>query len=273
MQNKLFIKRLMNRLGINQFLHRVAVDLGKPKRVTYRGVNFLCRRSNGYEEQLIDDCYNEDAVITRMIADLKGNEGVFLDIGANIGVFSLVIGKALGLQVLAFEPEPINFMKLKRNVTLNPEVHVEPLNVACGDRDGVVLDFTIPFGKNRGHPFVGKFPNPPLFAWETSVPCMTADSILKQRQISRVSGFKIDVEGFEENVLKGMLGVLAQAGPIGGLVELHPHFREVDCVGIYSLLRKHGFTIVEIDRDGRLHDLEFRPRNDGHAIWVKKGSN
>jgi len=266
---KKLVKQSLGLLGINQLIHWAFFKFRFSRPVTYRGCVFHCATNLEYEEQLLRGDYNEDRVIGHIEGALEERSGVFVDIGANIGVFSICIGSRPGIEVVAFEPEPLNYRRLKQNITSNSAARVRPFNLACGCDNGGFLDFTVPFGKNRGVPFVGRYPNPPIFALELRVPCVTVDSFLAREGISTICGFKIDVEGFELEVLRGMENTLRNSTACCGLIELHCHMREVSPVAVKTLLENAGFTLQEITRNGVL--LPYRTdRNDGHAIWVEK---
>ena len=264
------LKRLLNRAGFNRILHYAVFRIKGASSTDYRGVRLTFPSNTEYGQQLLRGDYNEDKVISFIAERISNADGLFLDIGANLGVFSLALGRLTGIRALAFEPEPLNFLYLKDNIARNPEVRAEAINVACGKSDGGVLDFTVPFQTNRGVPFVGRYENPPLFTWELQVAERSIDSLLLENGNPPVSCFKIDVESYEENVLLGMLATLDRNPNLCGLVELHPHFRPVDCRAIHSLLKDRGFEIHELTRDG-VQLPEPEPRiTEGYAIWVSK---
>jgi len=263
------IKRLLNSSGINRILHHLRFRMVASKPVLYRGAQFHCSTATEYEQQLLRVDYNEDLIIGIMAEKLAGKSGVFLDIGANMGVFSLSIASQTALECIAFEPEPLNYLKLRRNMAANPSLRVKAENLACSDDDGSNLHFIVPFNSNRGCPFVGQLAEPILFWWELEVPSVTVDSYLEKNRISPVVGFKIDVEGFEEHVLKGMDRLLATSPNLQGLIELHPQIRAINCTAIYQKLKSFGFSIFEITRTGDI--LEYsEPRQESHALWVEK---
>jgi FkbM family methyltransferase len=265
------IKKLLNSSGINRILHHLRFRMVASKPVLYRGAQFFCSTATEYEQQLLRGDYNEDLVIGIMAEKLAARPGVFLDIGANMGVFSLAIASQTDLKVIAFEPEPLNYLKLQRNMAANPSLRVKAENLACSDSDGSTLHFIVPFNSNRGCPFVGHLAQPRLFWWELEVPSVTVDSYLEKNGVSTVVGFKIDVEGFEEFVLKGMERLLANAPNLKGLIELHPHIRPVDCAAVFQKLKTFGFSIFEITRTGDI--LKYsEPRQEPHALWVEKAS-
>ena len=86
---KRFIKRTLNETGINWLIHWVSFHWRASQKVNYRGCLFHCASNLEYEQQLLRGEYNEDRVIDHIEKSLSGRKGVFLDIGANIGVFSL----------------------------------------------------------------------------------------------------------------------------------------------------------------------------------------
>ena len=264
------LKRLLNRTGFNKLLHYAVFRIKGASSTDYRGVRLTFPSNTEYGQQLLRGDYNEDKVISFIAEGISTADGLFLDIGANLGVFSLALGHLTGIRALAFEPEPLNFLYLKNNIALNPGVRAEAINVACGKSDGGVLDFTVPFQANRGVPFVGRYENPPLFTWELRVAERSVDSLLLEKGNPPVSCFKIDVESYEENVLRGMLGTLDQNPNICGLVELHPHFRPVDCQAIHSLLKEHGFVIHELTREGYLLPEPDARSKEAYAIWAEK---
>jgi len=266
---KRLIKRALNATGINWLIHTVAFRWRASQPVEYRGCVIHCANNLEYEQQLLRGEYNEDLVINHIEKSLAGRAGIFLDIGANIGVFSLCVASQPGIEVFAFEPEPVNFRRLRRNIASNHGVRVRPFNLACGDVHGSSLDFTVPFDVNRGVPFVGRYENPPIFALELRVPCVTIDRFLAEAGIKEIAGFKIDVEGYELEVLRGMEATLRNSPNCSGVVEMHCHMREVSPSAVKAVLEGAGFGLQEITRDGALTPYHS-DRNDGHAIWAEK---
>ena len=266
---KRLIKRTLNATGINWLIHWIAFQWRPSEKVNYRGGVFHCASTLEYERQLLRGEYNEDLVIDHIEKSLAGRQGIFLDIGANIGVFSVCIGSQPGVELLAFEPEPVNYRRLCKNIATNPTANVRPFNLACGDVHGSCLDFTVIFDGNRGLPFVGRYENPPIFALELRVPCVTIDRFLEEAGIKEIAGFKIDVEGYELEVLRGMEKTLRNSPNCSGLVEMHCHLRDVSPPAVQAILEGTGFSLQELTREGAL--LPYHAdRNDGHAIWVDK---
>jgi len=145
---------------------------------------------------------------TKMEKYFSLEEGVFIDIGANIGKYSIIVGKNLkGGVVVAIEPEPTNFEILKKNIKRNGLKNVLPINLACSDKNGN-LDFYIDQFSSGGHSLHKKENFEKI-----TVKAEKLDKILKRLQISEVNLIKIDVEGAETEVLRGATKILNKHHP------------------------------------------------------------
>lgn len=149
-----------------------------------------------------------------MLRDLlKGIQNpVFLDIGANIGHHSLFMSQYCG-QILAIEPYELVRkqleLKIKTNQIQNIQVH--PLGLGQADAE---LDFYAPKGSNTG---TGSFvathdtENNALFG---KLKIVDADEYIFKQSLKKINLIKMDVEGFEKNVLTGMKATLEKYRPI-----------------------------------------------------------
>jgi FkbM family methyltransferase len=142
-------------------------------------------------------------------------EDLFADIGANIGVYTILASKNAGAKVISIEPIPGTFEKLRRNVELNQVAdRVELLCYGVGDQHGS-LRFTKDY--DAVNHVVGEnetFDSHALI----EVPVRPLDELLAGRQ---PVFFKIDVEGFEWPALKGGAGILASPVLKGIIIELN----------------------------------------------------
>lgn len=123
---------------------------------------------------------------------------VIIDIGGNIGTFSLfVLFKIPGARVYTFEPEPQNFKCLERNIALNAMTHrCKPTHKAvCGARGERLLFLT---GENSG---TNSMFNTGPFASQIKVQCITLEDIFSEFNISLCNLLKIDCEGAEYEIL------------------------------------------------------------------------
>lgn len=119
------------------------------------------------------------------------------DIGANIGIYSLVMSECPDVTVHAFEPHPATFATLRRTITQNGRTNVHPWQIALSDATGTI-DFT-----NDDFSTVNQALAPGEQAENTiQVPCETASSFCQRLQLTP-DLLKIDTEGHEPAVLRG----------------------------------------------------------------------
>ena len=136
-----------------------------------------------------------------------------IDIGANVGVFTVSLGSVLRLSGLiwAFEPLPSNVVRLRENIQLNGLKNVEIYPIALGNHDG---DVTFHLSSDPlFHSMVGVAPKRDTGRTITvTVDCL--DNIWKKAGRPQVSLIKIDVEGAELEVLEGAEELLKKNLPL-----------------------------------------------------------
>jgi len=164
---------------------------------------------------------------------------VCIDIGANIGYFTVIMSRAVGEsgKVYAFEPDETNFSLLQKNLELNECKNVIPERLAISNVRGRTELFVdrINFG---GHSLERKGK---IFSTQ-DVPVSSLDYWLGSRQ--KVDFAKIDVEGEEAKVLEGMEGILGESPSIVLVVEYLP---DMDSVEYLEKLVSKGFGLWHIN--------------------------
>jgi len=140
-----------------------------------------------------------------------------LDIGANIGLISIVLGLHVPQgRVFAFEPSPIPFRCLRENIRLNHlENTVTPLPFAVGEQPGSIPNED-PYDTQHS-----PLRPPGERLTKTVVRCVSVDSFCKEHAV-QPDCIKIDVEGYEPYVLWGAQRTLAQNRRMILFLELHP---------------------------------------------------
>ncbi|MGZ3931205.1 MAG: FkbM family methyltransferase [Bacteroidia bacterium] len=136
---------------------------------------------------------------------------VILDIGANIGFTALSMAK-LSLPngiVYAFEPDPFNYEQLKHNVFLNTLPNVKIFNVGLGVTKEQ-LKLAVNTANNRGGNRIRQDASENF----NLVDIMPLDEFVSLHGLATVDLVKIDVEGFEYNVLKGAEQLLSTQRPV-----------------------------------------------------------
>jgi FkbM family methyltransferase len=179
--------------------------------------------------------------------------GAVLDIGANLGLFALVVRNILpGRRIIAFEPAPSTFAALSSNVARNGADNIECRQLAVSDRDG-----TVPFvvrENARANSSIGTAGSNPG-AISIDISCVTLDRFVSEAKIERIALLKVDVEGFEAAVFTGATRVLSTLRPQLVYFEVCPALaRASGFTGddAAAKLEEHGYALHRIRPDGGL---------------------
>lgn len=135
-----------------------------------------------------------------------------IDVGANIGVWSIAAARRVGPggRVYAFEPQPVTFARLNYNLLANGINNVVAEKLAILDREGA-HDFFVGPGVNSGA--ARSRPRPDWAPAASHVEGTTLDAYCERRGIASIRILKIDVEGGEYLVLSGTKRLLASSEP------------------------------------------------------------
>lgn len=157
---------------------------------------------------------------TKVIKNLVKKGDVVLDIGANIGYYTLMFARLVGPKgrVYAFEPEPENFRILRKNVAVNGYKNVVLVNKAVSDITGKA-ELTV-CSYNLGTHTLGKAD---YKGKKISVGVVRVDDYVRDLKI-HPNFIKIDIEGAEFNALKGMAATIKTSKDLVLLSELNPRF-------------------------------------------------
>ena len=152
--------------------------------------------------------------VTKILSGLLKNGHTFVDIGANIGYFTILAASIVGGngRVIAVEPNPDNIQLLLASIVKNGYKNVRVLPFAASDRESV---FELVVGGSNGYVVDARNPN------QHSV---YTQSIILDEQLSQcpnIDVVKMDVEGHEPNVLAGLKGLLRKHLPTM-VAEFHP---------------------------------------------------
>jgi len=128
-------------------------------------------------------------------------EDTFVDVGANVGVYTILAAGVAGANAISFEPIPSTFLKLRRNVSYNNLLdQVELLNMGVGSKEETLVFSNNLDATNHVISNTENFPGS-----TTTVSVNSLDHILADKPVNFL---KIDVEGFEANVINGAPNVL-----------------------------------------------------------------
>lgn len=176
--------------------------------------------------------HHEERSILRVIIDRLGPGGTYWDVGASIGLYSVLIGTQLAQRdgrVVAFEPEPRSFERLMRNVSLNDlRGTVEAHRLALGARRQQRELGTAQHASAGTHSLLEGY-LPPDAGGNEIVEVVTGDEFRAERGLAVPEVVKIDVEGAELDVLQGLRETIRS-----------PRCRAVICEVHFAILEKSG---------------------------------
>jgi len=139
-------------------------------------------------------------------------EDTFADIGGNIGSYTILASGHVGAKTFCFEPIPVTFSHLMNNIVLNKlENKTMAFNIALGSKKGNIK-FTKSFDTTNHVAIENEIDT-------MVVPIETLDSVLENQQIPSL--LKIDVEGFESEVISGAECILKDNALKAILIELN----------------------------------------------------
>jgi FkbM family methyltransferase len=143
---------------------------------------------------------------------LRSGDAAF-DIGANVGMFSVVMGLATadGGRVIALEPVPSNVARLKQNLDRNRLANVDIRAIALGSCDA---ELELHLAEDAAYHSFGPIEKPFRSVRSLNVPVRRLDNVWREISAPAVRFVKIDVEGGEEQILKGAKEFLAACRPV-----------------------------------------------------------
>lgn len=246
--------RLLHALPSGAVWRRIALWLRKPLKqamgeladIEVWGLKLrLCSRGNLSEQRLLLMPQFLDTTERNVLArELKAGD-VFLDIGANVGVYSLWVASSCeaGVRVEAFEPDPELCRRLRFNLQTNGITRVTLHEFALGRTVG---EATLVAG--QGNSGENRIEAGGSAGRRVRVACLP--EVLRENGIKRVKALKIDVEGFEVDVLSPLFEE--------GGSELFPEIvvceltAQVERAPLHQLLARHGY---QLECQGRLNGV------------------
>jgi FkbM family methyltransferase len=177
------------------------------------------------------------------------NKGEFvLDVGAHIGYYSLIMARCVGKngKVFSFEPNPLNFNILKKNIEINEYQNIVLEEKAVSNKNGTTNLYLSKgnSGMHRIHP--SKYCEDVI-----SVDVVKLNSYFNNQITKKIRFIKIDAEGSELDVLEGLSDILKNS-KIKIIMEFVPeHIIEHGSkpLDVLNFLNKYGFKIFIINED------------------------
>ncbi|HEY9865301.1 MAG TPA: FkbM family methyltransferase [Candidatus Obscuribacterales bacterium] len=192
----------------------------------------------------------------QIIKSLKQG-GIFVDMGANIGYFSLLAAQLPKVKVVAFEPSPREVARLYENIILNNTYNITVVPYGLSEKIEVEK-LNLYSDANPGMNSRLKTSDEVV----KSVDCFFApfSFFVSQSMLSEIRVIKIDVEGFEMNVLQGLNDSMLSLNHVDFIVEIaKSHLEKAGYIpkDIYEFFERHGYSPKLGLQDHHLYDEIF----------------
>lgn len=215
--------------------------------VRFEGKEIHYHTPNQMTKWRVDTLFTKEPDTIRWLSCMA-KEDVLVDIGANVGMYSLIAAIGRGVKVFAFEPESQNYSLLNRNIYLNQvQNEVTAYCAALSNRSGLAK-FYLGSMQAGGSCHAAEesldFNLQPMNA-EFVQGCMLypLDKLVKNSSVPLPTHIKIDVDGFEHKVIIGMRKTLANPAVRSVLIELNPHLDEHRA--LFKMMKDLGFSFSE----------------------------
>lgn len=206
---------------------------------------YLDVTDQGLSQDLIVDGVRESYFLETVKNEVKEDD-IVVDIGANIGYYALLQARIAGERgkVYAIEPVPENIELLRRNIRLNEYSNVEVYQLAIGDKNGFATIY-VPKERNRS-----SMRQPTSYiesgtVEEINVEIITLDDFLKGKLYPDI--IRMDVEGYEYQIIKGMKKILEKQLPLTLFMEFHfEALQREESIEILQTLKEAAFEIADV---------------------------
>ena len=216
----------------------------------------------------------EPEISELLIRNLKLKaDDVVLDVGANIGWYSLLMSRFENndISIHCFEPDPDNYQCLTHNLAMNGTGNVTAHNMGVSDTTGVKTLYLYKKSNTGRHSMLEINTGDSI-----EVKTVSFDDFLEQQhiEVSKVKFLKIDIEGFEYYAFKGGTRLLNTLPYI--IAEFSPGYMRkggVDPADLIQLMKGHAYTPYMIDQgiNEVTAEVLLRREHNINIFWVKSG--
>lgn len=248
-------KRRLWTLANSRFLHYDIAVLGE----TCFGDKIVCHFDDIIQKHIAIFGMWEPKLTAHIVQKARV-PGLFLDIGANIGYFSL-LASHIYEHVIAFEPSPSTFAALERNFQRNSIVNATAYQIAVSDERG-----KLPFYKSaKANSGASSLIFDGTRAFEAEVECRPLQDVLSEDNWRRTQFIKIDVEGAEPRVVRSLLRSIDLL-PKHCEILLEYNCYDRDLQQTFETLRRCGFNAFDLHSRYSLEDYLVGPSLVFHPI-------
>lgn len=180
----------------------------------------------------------------------------FVDVGANVGYFSLLASSIVGARgkVFSVEASPSIYRKLEQNIALNKCGNIQSFNVAASDVEGM-LSIYLGNADNLGATTtVASVADKGAQVLEAVIPARPLPEIIGVDNLLRARLIKIDVEGAESSVIRGIGALLGQfSDETEWVMEVAPQRGDgSETAELLASFKQAGYTLLELPNDYRV---------------------
>lgn len=190
----------------------------------------------------------EKKVIESFLSLINKGDIVY-DVGANQGTYSVLMAKKVASagKIIAFEPEQESYKLLMENIALNELKNIEVIKKALGKEN---VNTKLYIGKTTGNFSLVKSYEENLDAQDIEV--VYGDEFVLKNNLPIPKAVKIDVEGYEYNVLVGLKNTLSSSLCRVICCEIHPGLfpDKIEEKDILTFIKSLGFSNVEVFKRG-----------------------
>lgn len=214
-----------------------------------------------FKNHYVENSYEE--FTSNIIKNLAQNIDLFIDVGAHYGYYSLLVGQANpNCEIVAYEPAPINYEILQRNIQLNHLKNAKAFNQAVSNENGQV-NFNIATASDNCA-FINH-PATPTFQ-QINIQSITLPELLSKKKGLRTL-IKIDAEGHELKILEGFKEILSEADNIQMVLKINPECLLLDGTTpeeLFTTLTALGYKSYFLDE---INYQYFQPSDNGVETW------
>jgi FkbM family methyltransferase len=226
---------------------KTILGLNKRKVIKTKLGNFYIDLISNFGSAIIENGIYEPEIVDILFLKLK-ESNIFIDVGANEGYFSTIASKIVGNNgcVIAIEPQKRMIEVINKNLEINNSDNVYIENTALSDESFQKLDLYLFHSLNTG---ASSMVNKYLFSKRQKVLTLSMEDLFKKYNIEYADLIKIDVEGFEPEVINGAKKLLGEKRIRAILIDFHESILEKRQIKSYELEQKILSYSYYLDND------------------------
>jgi FkbM family methyltransferase len=256
-------------LGKYEIVQKTSNWLGKklhPSYIVYGGHKFFLDKHDSIHYSYSDETENYSEDVSLIIEKACQKNSIVIDVGANIGWYTLQYARYVGStgKIFAFEPVKENFQLLKKNISKNGYENIIPINKAVSNEVSTVkMELSDRIGDHR---IVNDVDSTDKTIIE--VDCTTLDNSFPHN--TKIDFLKIDAEGQDLNVLLGAKRLIDENPQIVIFVEFNPFLlrqNNIEPIKLLEFLESHNFQIYDEEKNPSQQSLvsELIKYDDGKS--------